>query len=158
VPQATLEEEATAPGEPSGPGGPSTGGSGGAPVDTSTPGPVAAAPSQSPSQSSSPSPTPGPLRVSAPKVDAKKLRQGRVVLTWKVLEAGAGVRGWTVSSQALGPKKAPYVKRASGKGGASASLRLAPGAYRLRLTVTDALGRASTVAIGKVVVPGGRRG
>lgn len=117
-----------------------------------TPGPPA--PAATPPATS----TPGPIRVSVPKVDPKKLKRGVLSLSWKVLDAGAGVKGWAISSQALGAKKAAYVKRASGKAGTSASLRLAPGSYRLRLTVTDALGHTSTVAIGKVVVPGGGRG
>jgi hypothetical protein len=103
-------------------------------------------------------PSPGPLRVSVPKVDPKQLKQGKVALAWKVLAAGTGVKSWTVSSQSLAGKKAPYVKRASGSTATSASLRLPPGTYRLRFAVTDALGRTSNVTIGKVVVPGGKRG
>jgi hypothetical protein len=103
-------------------------------------------------------PTPGALRVSVPKVDPKQLKQGKVALAWKVLEAGAGLKSWTVSSQSLAGKKAPYVKRASGSTATTASLRLLPGSYRLRFAVTDALGRTSNVTIGKVVVPGGKRG
>jgi hypothetical protein len=103
-------------------------------------------------------PASGTLRVSVPKVDPKQLKLGKVALAWKVLATGAGVKGWTISSQSLGGKKAPYVKRASGSTATSASLRLPPGSYRLRFAVTDALGRTSNVTIGKVVVPGGRRG
>jgi hypothetical protein len=103
-------------------------------------------------------PTPGALRVSVPKVDPKQLKLGNVALAWKVLAAGTGVKSWTISSQSLAGKKAPYVKRASGSTATSASLRLAPGSYRLRFAVTDALGRTSKVTIGKVVVPGGGRG
>jgi hypothetical protein len=101
---------------------------------------------------------PGPVRVSVPRLDRTKLKQGRLFLDWKVLEVGAGVKTWTISSQSLGAKKAPYVKRAGGATATSASLRLPPGSYRLRFAVTDALGRTSTVTIGKVVVPGGGRG
>jgi sRNA-binding protein len=115
-------------------------------------------PGQSTPSTSTSTATPGPVRVSVPKVDRKKLRQGRVVLSWKVLEAGAGVKGWSISSRTIGAKKAAYVKRASGTTATSATLRLPHGAYRLRFTVTDALGRTSSVTIGKVVVPGGRRG
>ena len=50
------------------------------------------------------------------------------------------------------------MKRASGAAATSASLRLPPGTYRLRFAVTDGLGRTSNVTIGKVVVPGGKRG
>jgi hypothetical protein len=102
--------------------------------------------------------TPGALRMSVPMVDPKQLKQGKVALAWKVLEAGTGVRSWTISSQSLAGKKAPYVKRASGAAATSASLRLPPGSYRLRFAVTDSLGRTSNVTIGKVVVPGGKRG
>ncbi len=112
-------------------------------------------PTQQPSASA---PSPGPVRVSVPVVDRRQLKQGRVALGWKVLDAGAGVKSWTISSQELGAKKAPYVKRVSGTTATSATLRLPPGAYRLRFTLVDALGRASTVTIGKVVVPGGGRG
>jgi hypothetical protein len=102
---------------------------------------------------------PDPLRVSAPSLDRTKLRQGRLGVSWKVLDAGAGVRQWTISSQALGGKGAPYVKRASGTTATSASLRLPRGhAYRLRFTITDALGQTSNLTLGKVVIPGGRRG
>lgn len=111
-----------------------------------------------PAPTSGATPMSGSLRVSVPKVDPKQLKQGKVALAWKVLAAGTGVRGWTISSQSLAGKKAPYVKRASGSTATSASLRLPPGSYRLRFTVTDALGRTSNVTIGKVVVPGGRRG
>jgi hypothetical protein len=94
-----------------------------------------------------------------PSLDRAKLRQGRLGVSWKVLDAGAGVARWTIASQALGGKGAPYVTRASGTTATSASLRLPPGhAYRLRFTITDALGRTSNLTLGKVVVPGGRRG
>jgi hypothetical protein len=103
-------------------------------------------------------PTSGTLRVSVPKVDSRQLKQGKVALAWKVLAAGTGVKSWTISSQSLAGKKAPYVKRASGSTATSASLLLPPGSYRLRFAVTDALGRTSNVTIGKVVVRGGKRG
>jgi hypothetical protein len=119
--------------------------------------PVNQAPA-SPAPMPAATPSPGPLRVSVPKVDPKQLKQGKVALAWKVLAAGTGVKSWTISSQSLAGKKAPYVKRASGSTATSASLRLPPGTYRLRFAVTDALGRTSNVTIGKVVVPGGKRG
>jgi hypothetical protein len=119
--------------------------------------PVNPAPAN-PAPTTATTPPSGTLRVSVPKVDPRQLKQGKVALGWKVLEAGSGVRSWTISSQSLAGKKAPYVKRASGSTATSASLRLPPGSYRLRFAVTDALGRTSNVTIGKVVVPGGRRG
>lgn len=106
-----------------------------------------------------PAAQPGGLRVSVPKLARGKLKQGRLGISWKILEAGAGVSGWTIASQKVGAKKAPYVRRASGTTATSATLRLPKGAtYRLRFTITDALGRSSSVAIGKVVVPGAGRG
>jgi hypothetical protein len=101
---------------------------------------------------------PAPLRVVAPRLDRSRLPQGLVGVSWKVRGA-TEVRRWTVSSQVLGRGQAPYVGRASGTSGTSALLRLPRGhAYRLRLTIVDARGRASNLALGKVVVPGGRRG
>jgi hypothetical protein len=102
---------------------------------------------------------PGPLRISIPALDRKKLKQGKLGISWKVLEAGTGVRSWTIASQLLGAKKAPYVRRASGTAATSAAIRLPRGhAYRLRFTLTDAAGKTSNLMLGKVVVPGGRRG
>jgi hypothetical protein len=96
--------------------------------------------------------------IAPPKLDRAKLSQGRLGVSWKVLGSGAAVKSWTIASQLVGPKKAPFVRRASGTSATSASLRLPPGAtYRLRLTIVDALGRTSTVTIGKVTVPGGGR-
>jgi hypothetical protein len=99
------------------------------------------------------------LRVSVPSLDRAKLRRGRLTVRWKVRDAGPGVRRWTISSRTLGRKQATYVRRTSGRRGTSASLRLPRGhAYRLRFTIVDALGRTSNLTLGKVVVPGGRRG
>jgi hypothetical protein len=108
-----------------------------------------------PSTTSAPAAKAGPVRVSLPKLDRGKLRLGRLDVSWKVLRSGAGVKSWTISSQPVGAKKAPFIRRASGTTATSASLRLPPGAiYRLRFTIVDALGRASSVSIGKVTVPG----
>jgi hypothetical protein len=121
--------------------------------------PASASTARTPSTAPPPAATPGPVRVSTPKLDRGKLRQGRLAVSWKVLEAGAGVKSWTIASQLVGTKKAPFVRRASGTTARSASLRLPPGAtYRLRFTIVDALGRSSSVMIGKVTVPGGGRG
>ncbi len=110
-------------------------------------------------QSACAGPSAAPLGVVTARLDRSKLRQGVVGVSWKAPAAGTGVRRWIVSSQVLGRRKARYVKRASGTHGTSASLRLPRGhAYRLRLTLVDAVGRASNLTLGKVVVPGGRRG
>jgi hypothetical protein len=101
----------------------------------------------------------GPVRISAPRLDRRKLGLGRLGVSWRVIQAGAGVRSWTIASQLVGAKKAPFVRRASGTTATAASLRLPRGAtYLLRLTIVDSLGRSSDVTIGKVTVPGGGRG
>ncbi|HSS04922.1 MAG TPA: DUF4430 domain-containing protein [Solirubrobacterales bacterium] len=102
----------------------------------------------------SPMADPGQVHLRLPRVDRSRVARGLVKVSWRVLDAGAGLEGWTISSKTLGRKGASYVTRARGKSGTSALLRLPPGAvYRLRITITDALGRCSTAAIGKVQVP-----
>ena len=96
----------------------------------------------------------GSLKVSVPTVDRKLLAQGKVGLSWKVTDAGPGVREWTVSSRTLGQKKAPWVPRARGSSQTAATIRLPKGhAYKLRFAITDASGQTSTVALGTVKVP-----
>jgi hypothetical protein len=168
VPPPTVEE-GTGGEEPGGGGDEEAAGGGGEPPIGETP-PVFTLPngnggggsgsptSASTAGASSTTPAPakaGPVRVSPPKLDRGKLKRGRLDVSWTVLRSGAGVKSWTIASQLVGARKAPFVRRASGSTATSASLRLPPGAsYRLRLTIVDALGRASTVTIGKVTVPG----
>jgi hypothetical protein len=99
----------------------------------------------------------GHVRVSLPRLDRKDIDEGRVGVSWRVLSAGPGIKSWKISSQTLGRRGARYVTKASGTGGTSAVLRLPPGTYRLRFTVTDVSGSASTVALGKVIVPDANR-
>jgi hypothetical protein len=115
------------------------------------------APSPAPAPAPVPAPQASPLRVSVPTLDRGKLAQGKVGVKWKVVDPGAGVARWTIASQIVGKKKAPWVKRASGTKGTKATVRLPLGhAYRLRFTITDAGGQSSEVMIGKVAVPGGK--
>jgi hypothetical protein len=87
-------------------------------------------------------------------LDRSRIARGLLRVSWRVLDTGAGVAKWTISSKTLGRKGGRYVIRASGTSGTSALLRLPPGAgYRLRMTITDTLGRSSTAAIGTVQVP-----
>ncbi|OJU81866.1 MAG: hypothetical protein BGO11_17185 [Solirubrobacterales bacterium 70-9] len=105
----------------------------------------------------SPVATVGSLRLRAPKLDRKQLAKGRVGVSWAVLEAGPGVRKWTISSRTVGAKKARWVTRASGTTQTKATVRLPAGAtYKLRFAVTDQLGQTSTLALGKVKVPKAR--
>jgi hypothetical protein len=95
-----------------------------------------------------------PVRLQLHRLDRSRVARGLVKASWQVLDPGPGIAGWTVASLALGRKGARYVGRASGSAGNAATLRLPPGAvYRLRLTVTDALGRASAAQLGTVRVP-----
>lgn len=125
-------------GQPSGGGGESKGGSG----------------SSSPAGAAPPASQPGPVQLQRPGLDRSRIAQGLVTVSWKVLDPGAGIAKWTISSQALGRKGARWVDRASGSGRTAANLRLPAGAaYRLRLIVTDGLGRSTTVPLGRVQVP-----
>lgn len=101
-----------------------------------------------------PPPPAGQVRLQLSRLDRSRIAQGLVKVSWRVLDAGPGIEKWTVSSLTLGRQSARYVSRASGKSGSSATLHLpADATYRLRLTVTDNLGRSSTAALGKVQVP-----
>jgi len=94
-------------------------------------------------------------RVSTPKLDRKKIAQGKIGVSWTVLDPGAGIKRWRISSKTLGRKGARWVGRATGTKGTSTTVHLPAGAsYRLRLTIVDALGRESSAVIGKVTVPG----
>jgi len=101
-----------------------------------------------------PAPQPGRVRLQRPGLDRSRLARGLVTVSWKVLDAGPGISGWTISSQRLGRKGAPWVSRARGSSRTAATVRLPAGAaYRLRLTVVDALGGAATATLGRVQVP-----
>jgi hypothetical protein len=110
------------------------------------------------SPSSSPPPPnpskPAAARVSIPKLDRRKLAQGRIEVSWKVLDPGAGIVRWRISSKTMHRKGARFVSRATGGRQTSATITLPPGAaYRLRFTLTDALGHDTDYGLGKVVVP-----
>jgi hypothetical protein len=94
------------------------------------------------------------VHLQLPRLDRSRIARGVVGVSWRVLDPGVGVANWAISSKALGRKGARYVTRARGTSGTSASLRLPTGVtYRLRITITDILGRRSTAVIGKVRVP-----
>jgi hypothetical protein len=96
-----------------------------------------------------------PILVQALRLDGLGVERGLVGVSWRILEAGAGLRSWTISSRLLGVHGAGEVVRATGDVGSSSTLlKLPPGAfYELQITFTDASGRSSTEQIGKVVVP-----
>jgi hypothetical protein len=139
TPAGPGEEEGGGEGEGEGPGG--------------TP-PVDAAPrmATSPAAGSS-DPEVAPVRLRLSSLDRSRLSRGLVGVSWRILDAGPGIASWSISSQVLGHPDARYVRRARGSGHSAATVHLTPGAYRLRLTVVDALGRSSTASLGRVEVP-----
>ncbi len=96
-----------------------------------------------------------PLDLGRAQLGQTHLAQGRVGVTWRVLDPGPGVARWTVASRTLGRRGSRYITRARGSSGSTATLKLPLGAaYRLRLTITDILGRSVSASIGTVRVPG----
>ena len=125
-------------GSPSGGGGTGNGGAGASNGSGQTPA----------------TPEPKPVQLQQPGLDRSRLAQGLVKVSWRVLDAGVGVQRWTIASRTLGRRGAPWVTRAGGSGRTTATLRLPRGAaYRLRLTVTDTLGRSASTLLGRVQVP-----
>lgn len=101
---------------------------------------------------------PGSIHVTLPHLNRKSIALGRLDVSWRILNSGPGVNGWTISSQTLGRKGARYVTRAAGTSATSATVRLPKGAsYRLLFAITDLLGGSSTATLGKVTVPDARR-
>ncbi len=99
-------------------------------------------------------PTPGPVRAALRGLDRSRLAAGLVGVSWRLRDAGPGVTHWSISSALVGKPRAPFVTRASGRGGTAATVRLPKGAaYRLRIVFTDVLGRSSTASLGRVRVP-----
>lgn len=153
-PPVEGEVDVEQPGEtPAGedPGAPPTGGSPSAGVAGGNGGTTGSSrPGQIP-----PPAEPKAVQLQQPSLDRSRLAQGLVTVRWRVLDPGVGIRRWTVASQALDRKGAPWVARAGGSARTAATLRLPPGsAYRLRLTVVDALGRSAATSLGRVRVPG----
>jgi hypothetical protein len=94
------------------------------------------------------------VQVRALRIDRSRIGDGLVGVSWAVLDPGAGIGRWTISSKTTGRKGSGWVGRASGSRRNGATLRLPRGhAYRLRLTVIDGLGRGSRFPIGRVRVP-----
>jgi hypothetical protein len=102
-------------------------------------------------------PATGSLRVSLPKLNRAQIAAGIVVVSWQVVNAGPGVRKWTISSLTVGQKQARWVARASGATKTKATIHLQKGhSYKLRFAITDKAGQTSTVSLGKVKVPEAR--
>lgn len=141
-PPSDLEAEPgpEAPKEESGPKGP--GGIGGQSGAVPTLGPPAPAIAR-------------PAGVALRGLDRSRVADGIVGVSWQVKDAGPGIARWSVSSRRLGRKGTRFVTRASGRTKSSAQVRLPRGArYALRLTLSDLLGRSSSVGLGTVRIPG----
>lgn len=99
-------------------------------------------------------PSSDPVRLEQPRIVAGGAGRGEVAVAWRVLAAGAGVARWSIDARPLGVKGGRFAERARGTTATAASLRLPAGrTYELRFTLVDALGRSSTTAIGRVLVP-----
>jgi hypothetical protein len=97
----------------------------------------------------------GTLLLSTPRLNRKHLAQGRVGVSWSILEAGPGLKSWMIESRKRSTGR--WVVRASGSSKTSTTFRLPKGArYVLRFNVTDNAGKTSTVALGQVKVPRAR--
>jgi hypothetical protein len=113
-----------------------------------------AIPAQAVPAASSAAAPPPQLDVRVPRLDRRHLRHGLLLVRWKVLDPGVGVAGWSIAARRLRRPGARFVTVASGVGASAARVRLRHGArYRLRFTITDALGRSATIPIGQVAVP-----
>jgi hypothetical protein len=95
-----------------------------------------------------------PLRLEAPRLDGQGAAQGLIGVSWRVLSAGVGLKGWTIAAKSQGTGGAGYRVIATGAVATSALLSLPAGfVYQLQITFTDSLGRSSTESLGETVVP-----
>lgn len=132
-----------------------TGGSGGA-VAGSGGGSTTAGTTKS-ATTAVPATEPAAARVSKPKLVLADLAQGKLTLSWQVLDPGAGVKSWRIATKTLGGKGG-WVDRARGAKGTQATVRLPRGhRYQVRFTLTDKSGHTTTYALGKVTVPRAER-
>jgi hypothetical protein len=132
-------------------------------VRTPPGGSVVAPPSFAGQAGPGPQPALGPLpppaearrvRLRALRIDRSRLADGLVKVSWRVLDAGVGIRQWEVASKPLARRSTRWVRRARGSGRTFASIHLPRGPiHELRLSITDAIGRSSSVTIGRVRVP-----
>ena len=139
-PPSSLEEEPgpQGPGDP-GPRDPSEGGS--------QPGPAPVLGPPAPKIADR-------VRVALRGLDRTRIAAGIIGVSWQVLDAGVGISRWSVAAKRLGRKAARFATKATGKDKSVTQVRLPRGArYLLRLTITDLLGRSSSVDLGAVRVP-----
>jgi hypothetical protein len=140
-------------GTPPGDGGEGGSGSGDGTAGGSTTPADTATKSATPIPVAAPTAEPATARVSKPKLALTDLAQGKVTLSWQVLDPGAGVKSWRIATKTLGGKGG-WVDRARGAKGTQATVRLPRGhRYQVRFTLTDKTGHTTTYALGKVTVP-----
>jgi hypothetical protein len=98
-----------------------------------------------------------PVKLGGVRLDRAALAGGQLKLSWKVLDPGAGLRSWRVSTRTLGAMGG-WVERGHGTTQTAATVRLPRGhRYRVRLTVTDRAGHSTAYGLGKATVPGAGR-
>lgn len=96
------------------------------------------------------------VRMTSPTVRVDR-KQGRVKVSWRVLDRGVGVRRWTIAARRVGGKPSRFRELARGRAQTSVSLRLRRGVkFALRLTVVDNRGRRTTRPLGRVTIPLGK--
>jgi hypothetical protein len=102
-----------------------------------------------------PAPEPAAARISKPKLATGKLADGKLTVSWQVLDPGAGVKSWRIATKTLGGRQiGGWVDRARGSKGTQATVRLPRGhRYQVRFTLTDMTGHTTTYTLGKVTVP-----
>jgi hypothetical protein len=92
--------------------------------------------------------------IELPRFTRAGLKTGRIGVSWRILQAGTGVRSWSFSTRAAGLRTGRYVVRARGTKGTSALLALPAGrTWAVRAAFTDRLGRTVSEDVGTVLVP-----
>lgn len=94
------------------------------------------------------------LKLGRPQLALDAVR-GRVTAAWKVLDAGPGVRDWSILTQQVGLPGARWVARTGGGPDAThARVPLPAGvSSRVRLRMRDTAGHVVTLALGQAFVP-----
>jgi hypothetical protein len=96
----------------------------------------------------------GAPTIELPRFGAAGRARGRIGVSWRVLNAGVGVKSWRLESRAAGARSGTWTVRATGTKGTSALLALPSGrSWSVRATFVDKLNRTVGQTIGDVLVP-----
>jgi hypothetical protein len=99
-------------------------------------------------------PAQGAPVIELPRFTTAGSRAGRIALRWRILQAGVGIKSWSLSSRATGARSGPWTVRAHGTRGTSAKLALPAGrTWTIRAAFTDKVGRRVSETVGDVLVP-----